>query len=415
MVRRCTYGLRTAFNGCAWDPRPVPWRGASGIAPRRARALDWAIAVGFTVAVVLITRKIQDPDDPGRLLNWLGYACILFAGLPLGFRRRAPLTVLAVTTVAAIVYTGFHYPGGPVYLGPIVAMYTVGAAYPRRQWGFYVGFSAGCISSAGILHAEEAGIAWFHAVYFTWCIAAGFIGDVARSRRDYFLGLEERARFLEESREEESRRLVAEERLRIARDLHDVVAHSLASINIQAGAGAHVAAAHPDQAAAALTAIKGASKEALDELRVDARRAPHGRRIGAARAPVPSLARLDALVARTQQAGLPVEVVVRAGRAARGGRRSGVPDRPGIVDQRAPPRRARRRRDRPPRLPRRRAGDRGVGRRARLDRLNTNPGHGIAGMRERAVGLGGTLSPGPSRAAGSACEPVLPTRAEVSS
>ena len=153
--------------------------------------------------------------------------------------------MLAVTTVAVIVYTGFHFPGGPVYLGPIVAMYTVGAAYPRRQWGFYVGFAAGCISSAGILHAEEAGIAWFHAVYFTWCIAAGFIGDAARSRRDYFLGLEERARFLEESREEESRRLVAEERLRIARDLHDVVAHSLASINIQAGAGAHVAAAHP--------------------------------------------------------------------------------------------------------------------------------------------------------------------------
>ena len=80
--------------------------------------------------------------------------------------------------------------------------------------------------------------------------------------------MEERAKFLEETREEEARRLVAEERLRIARDLHDVVAHSLASINIQAGAGAHVAAAHPEQAQAALVAIKQASKEALEELRM---------------------------------------------------------------------------------------------------------------------------------------------------
>ena len=85
-------------------------------------------------------------------------------------------------------------------------------------------------------------------MYSSWAVAAGFLGDAARSRRQYLLGLEERARYLEESREEEARRLVAEERLRIARDLHDVVAHSLASINVQAGAGAHVADAHPDQA-----------------------------------------------------------------------------------------------------------------------------------------------------------------------
>ena len=93
---------------------------------RRAWVIDWAIAVGFTVAVMLITRKIQDSDEEGRLLNWLGYACIAFVGLPLGFRRRAPLPVLAVTTVAILVYTGFHFPGGPVYLGPIIAMSTLG-------------------------------------------------------------------------------------------------------------------------------------------------------------------------------------------------------------------------------------------------------------------------------------------------
>ena len=141
LVRRCTYALRTAFDGCAWDPRPVAWRGASGsCAPGALGPSTGRSRSGFTVAVVLITRKIQDPDDPGRLLNWLGYACIAVrraARWASGAGPRSPCS--PSRPVAVIVYTGFHFPGGPVYLGPIIAMYTVGAAYPRRQWGFYVG------------------------------------------------------------------------------------------------------------------------------------------------------------------------------------------------------------------------------------------------------------------------------------
>jgi signal transduction histidine kinase len=386
---------------------------------RRAWAIDWAIAVGFTIAVMLITAKIQDGDEHARALNWLGYTCIASAGLPLGLRRRSPLAVLAVTTVAVLVYTGFDFSGGPGYLGPIIAMYTVGATYPRWRWAFYVGFAAGCISTAGIFNAEEAGVAWFHLVYFTWGIAAGFVGDAARSRREYLLGLEERARSLEESREEESRRLVAEERLRIARDLHDVVAHSLASINIQAGAGAYVAAAHPEQAAEALGAIKSASKEALDELRQTLGVLRSGTEAEAApRAPhtTPSLARLDDLVARTTRAGVPVEVVV-AGSAVLPAAVDAAAYRivqeslTNVLRHAGPAARV------TVRLTYGRDAleidveDDGLGSTA----LNDTPGHGLAGMRERAAGLGGSLTAGAVAGGGFRVRAVLPTRAEVSS
>jgi signal transduction histidine kinase len=379
---------------------------------RRAWVFDALLAVGFTAAVLGISHRIETTDNGERALDALAYVCIAVAGLSLAGRRRFPMTVLVVSTLAIVVYAGRQYSGGPVYLAPIFAMYTVGAAYPRRQWAIAISASAALITVVGFLSFADTGVRWFHIVYFTWCIAAGFVGDAARSRRDYFAGLEARNRSLEESREEEARRRVAEERLRIARDLHDVVAHSLASINVQAAAGAHVAAAHPDQAQAALDAIKRASKDALDELRttlgalrsgVDGAAAP--------RAPVPSLQRLDALVERTRAAGLPVTVTVEG---------SAGPI-PSAVDAAAY------------RIVQesltntlRHAGpaaavvtitylsdaveldvrDDGLGSAV----LNTSPGHGIAGMRERAIALGGSLETRAVAGGGFRVHAVLPTR-----
>ncbi len=94
-----------------------------------------------------------------------------------------------------------------------------------------------------------------------------FLGTAHFSRRAYLAELEQRAQYLEESREEEARRRVAEERLRIARDLHDVIAHGIATIHMQSGAALHVLDRHPEQAGPALAAIKELSKQTLDELR----------------------------------------------------------------------------------------------------------------------------------------------------
>ena len=103
-------------------------------------------------------------------------------------------------------------------------------------------------------------------LFVGWSAAAVFLGDVLRNRRSHLAELEERAHYLELTREEEARRRVAEERLRIARDLHDGVAHAMATINVQAGAAAHVVDRRPAAAKEALEAIQRASVDVLDEL-----------------------------------------------------------------------------------------------------------------------------------------------------
>jgi signal transduction histidine kinase len=389
---------------------------SEAVRARRAWIIDAAGAVLFTLAVMLITHRIQDADDDFRTLDLLGNACIAVAGLSLAWRRRLPDLVLGVSSGAMLLYTIRHYSGGPVYLAPIVAMYTLATLTPRRHWLIGVVLAAGVLSVAGAVQASGTGTTFFHLVYFTWGLAAGFVGDSARSRREYQESLEARARSLEESREEEARRRVAEERLRIARELHDVVAHSLASINIQASAGAHVGAAHPDQAVDALLAVKAASKEALDELRVTLGmlRAPDDQT--APRAPLPSLERLGGLIARTREAGLPIELAV-----------SGSAALPAAVDAAAyrivqesltnalrhagPAARARVSITYTPDALEIEVADDGLGSTAYSD----HPGHGIAGMRERAAGLGGTLEAGAVRGGGFVVKAVLPVRVEVRS
>jgi signal transduction histidine kinase len=118
-----------------------------------------------------------------------------------------------------------------------------------------------------------------------------------------------RAREMEQLREAQAERLVTEERLRIARELHDVVSHSISMINVQAGAAAHVIDQHPEQAREALLTIRAASKEALRELR-GMLGVLRGVDEGEPRDPAPGLAALEGLVQATTQAGLPTTVVM---------------------------------------------------------------------------------------------------------
>ncbi|MGH9077847.1 MAG: sensor histidine kinase, partial [Acidimicrobiales bacterium] len=138
--------------------------------------------------------------------------------------------------------------------------------------------------------------------------AVVFAGVAVANRRAYVASVEERARLAEQTREEEGRRRVDAERLRIARELHDVVAHSIATINVQAGVAAHVIDDRPDQAKDALVAIKAASKEALRELRgilgvLRSAEEP------AVTSPAPGLAQVGVLVDAANRAGLATAVV----------------------------------------------------------------------------------------------------------
>jgi signal transduction histidine kinase len=317
--------------------------------------------------------------------------------------------VFAVTVVAICVYGARNYTGGPIYIADAIAMYTVASTYDRKTWLTSAGAAWLVVLVASFSFGADHGFALYQILYLSWILAAGFFGDAARSRREHLLGLEERHRQLVDSQEEEARRRVAEERLRIARDLHDVVAHSLSSINIQAGAGAHVADRHPDQALDALLAIKHASSDALGELRAtlgmlraDDEAAP--------RAPVPSLARLDSLVARTAQSGVPVDVEMH-----------GTPTPlPEPVDaaafrivqesltnvlRHAGPTRATVSIVYSPQYVEVDVRDNGIGDRAADD----GGGHGIAGMRERAAALGGSLRAAPLPSGGFRVTAHLPT------
>ena len=234
----------------------------------------------------------------------LAGALVVVIGASLAFRRRWPMQVLIVCTAGLVVYTLRDYPGGPVYLALLLVFYTLAAA---RGWrgDRPRGARRRCAARRQHHLLRQRGL--LDPRGFRWMDGGG---DLPRclNRRNYLAELEQRARDLEETREEEARRRVAE-RLRIARDLHDVIAHSITTIYMQSGVAAHVLDRHPEAAEPALLAIKDVSKQTLAELRATLHLLREGDE-AAPLAPTPGLERLDALVETTRQAGLPVAITV---------------------------------------------------------------------------------------------------------
>jgi signal transduction histidine kinase len=242
----------------------------------------------------------------------LGCGLMLLHTLPLAARRRFPLAVLVTSVASGLAFAALDLPPDILWVAIPVAVYSV-AAYGDR-W----------VSLAGLAVAEVGSVAnqltpgRFQAptvVSNALLIAAAWLlGHFVGVRRRYVLQLEERTAELEQAREELARRAVVEERLRLARELHDVVAHAMSVIAVQSGVGAHVANTQPKEAAKALAAIEATSRAALEELR---------RLLGVLRqedeppgdlAPVPGLADLDGLLAELAKAGLAVKLQVNGTR-----------------------------------------------------------------------------------------------------
>ena len=379
---------------------------AMAAADRRDRIVDAVLGVVAAAAVIAITRQI-DPTGSERELDALAYVAMAAAGLALAVRRRYPRAVLAVITVALIVFTRRLYLGGPIYLTMAVALYTLSVQARTRREAVVPAATAVAAMTLGGIVGVGGSIEWtWHAAVFPgWAAAALFLGEAARNRRDYLQGLVDRARYLEETREEEARRRVAEERLRIARDLHDVVAHTIATINLQSGVAAHVLERRPEQAAEALVAIKRSSGDALHELRAtldvlrsdgdtDDTRGTDASGGTAPRSPTPGLARVEDLAATAAGAGLPVTVQWE-------GERGPLPVAVDVAGYRivqesitnvmrhAGPARAEITIATTPSSIEIEVVDDGRGASA-----EASGGHGIAGMRERAFLAGGTLAAG---------------------
>ncbi|MGI8411795.1 MAG: sensor histidine kinase [Solirubrobacteraceae bacterium] len=227
------------------------------------------------------------------------YLLIALAAVVLSWRSRRPVLVLVVSLVCVVLYTCLGYVDGAALLNPVVALYAVALAVDTRR---------AVVLSALTMVALMASSAGFDPLGAT---GGGFIlipGEVAAA---LLLGLwvASRRAYAHRETEEEARRQVDVERLRIARELHDVVAHTMATINVQAGVAAHVIDQQPDQATHALEAIKAASKEGLRELRSILNVLRQADEPDST-APVPRLSQLDALIQGTTRAGLPTTVTV---------------------------------------------------------------------------------------------------------
>ncbi len=245
-------------------------------------------------------------SDAGRALDPFGYALLVLAGVSMAFARRCPRLVVAVVTTVLACYYARHYPNGPVLATGWISLLALGWRTDRRT--ALIGAATMCVVLSVVVTIVH-GASIMPAVFVGWSAAAVFLGDALRNRRSYLRELEEHARYLERTRDEEALRRVAEDRLRIARDLHDSVAHAMATINVQAGAAAHVIDQRPEAAKHALGAIARASGEVLEELAamVAVLRADGE---SAERAPTPGLSDIAGLADDAEAAGLDVSLTV---------------------------------------------------------------------------------------------------------
>ncbi|MFD9187271.1 sensor histidine kinase [Streptomyces phaeochromogenes] len=242
------------------------------LAARHPQLVDMIIGVLLALVYLLsVWDGKAESRHPGRDLQvWDGVAAVAMVGL-IAVRRRWPRVVLALTVVAAAVTIVVGEARAAQTVAAAIAGYTVATAYPRRTAWLFGGSAAVLLYGASLLWPgrEWPGAAWWERGDVGLLAGVGMavaVGDAIRTRRAYMVAVEERARRAEESREEEAHRRVMEERLRIARELHDVVAHNLALISVQAGVAKHLMQSKPEQAAAALGHVRDAAGTAVEEL-----------------------------------------------------------------------------------------------------------------------------------------------------
>ncbi|MCB5169589.1 sensor histidine kinase [Streptomyces bambusae] len=233
---------------------------SAGESAVRARAVDAAVAVGVTAALLATAASSgQRPEGYGWLV---GYALLAAGGLALGLRRRAPVAVLAVTGVSAVGYqaAGFDVP----VVAYLFAVYAAVRAGHRTLTAVASLVMLAVLPLAalasGLDGLREALAQSRGSLEIAWLVAAGAAGEALRQA-------ERRADEAERTREETARRRADEERLRIARELHDSLTHQISVVKVQADVAVHVARKRGEEVPAALLAIQEAGREASRELR----------------------------------------------------------------------------------------------------------------------------------------------------
>jgi signal transduction histidine kinase len=368
---------------------------------RRETVFDAALAVAVFAAslAILVGRGEADPDARG--LDALGVLLAALASLPLVAWRRAPLAVFVLIAAASAALNGIGYPPGPP-LGPTIAIYLLGLSPERARASRWA--TGAVVLGMFVVHVSAFAVA--QGQFPTVALLVGallwggawVVGDRVRLRRVRAADLEERTRRAERDAERERRLAAAEERTRIARDLHDSAGHAINVILVQAGAARLLSRQDPERSQAALETIEEVARETLGEidqlvgaLREGARSDETGGKVE----PPLGLAALETLAARHRSAGLAVTIRARGSRralspgldqaayrilqealtnAARHGNGSAEVEigfSPGSLELT-------------------------VTNPARPGSASAEAGHGIVGMRERATLLGGSLDAGVS-------------------
>jgi signal transduction histidine kinase len=349
----------------------------------------WADALtGVAAAGVLVAVTGLGFSDQG--LDPIAYPCCAVAGLAFAVRRRWPVATFALVTAALTVFGATGQPGGPVYATSFLAALNLAVLRPTRVWLPWTALAAlALVVANSVGHGFSA-----HLIPVALLLLATpkLAGDAVRARRLRMETLEARVSLAEQ----ETLRRVAEERLRIAREVHDVVGHGLATITLRAGVADRLADRDPAEVRAALQAIRQVSKDSLAELsallgvlRAESEGAGE-------RAPAPDLRALPRLVDGLRDAGMDVALEVEAGEApvvpevvAAAGYRIVQEALTNVARHAGPDARARVRLARRDGVVEVEVRDDGRGAAGPV-----RPGGGLTGMRERAAALGGRFEAG---------------------
>lgn len=271
---------------------------------RRALVTDAMLAIGMFVASLGSVTVWDAGDSAARPPDLWGYALIGMQTLPLIWRRRAPISVLTLTIIGFVIDRGLNYPGSWAVFGISAAIYTVGAQLEPRRSLLVGGITIDVVlawTAIGVVVYDVEPLALLSEIAFL-----GFpllVGRESYHRQQRMVELEARAIHAEHEREQRAAEAVVNERVRIARELHDVVAHEMTVMTIQSAGARRIIDSDPGQAAEAMASAEAAGHRGLTEMR---------RLLGMLRtsdpkttAPLPGLGSLDGLVEQMELAGLP--------------------------------------------------------------------------------------------------------------
>lgn len=375
----------------------------SGLAGVSPVLLDAVVAVATAAAAAAAMGVADEPR--ARPPDALAYSLLLVAAAPLAFRRRWPPAALVATSAVSLVYFLHGYPGGPPTVILLVAVYSAAAA-GRRWWalGVTAVFAGGGLGYRAMVEEEPIVGVLLNSALF---VLVALLGETVASRRALNAEVAERLRRVEQERERDARRRVTEERMRIARELHDVMAHTVATMTVQAGVAADTLDDRPDDARAALHTVRASAREAMAQLRATVAVLRDGR--DDTRLPTPGLADLDTLVETARLGGVALQVRSLPDSAA-------VPAAVQMtafrIIQEAVTNVVRHAGATTAAVTLRRDGRTLV---VTVDDDGRGPagavvaGHGLVGIRERAEALGGSATAGPGPAGGFRVEVRLPT------